>query len=287
MSRLQRSAVIVTGASSGIGAATALACARRGASLVLVARRADRLEAVGRACRDVGAQVETVTIDVAEPGASERIFDAGMQRFGGVDIILANAGYGVRRGLIDMDDRDLRAMFEVNFFAALSLCSVAARSWRADGRAGHLIMCSSCIGKFPLAYHGAYCATKASQAMACAALRAELQDHRIAVSSVHPITTRTEFFVESDRRSGAGGSTAEVPDHAPSFLVQSPERVAAAIVRCMERPVPEVWTSSLVRLSAALFTAWPWLLHRVLDRQAGTERQQDQRRQRGVPNDRE
>jgi hypothetical protein len=55
----------------------------------------------------------------------------------------------------------------------------------------------------------------------------------------------------------------------------------------MERPVPEVWTSSLVRLSAALFTAWPWLLHRVLDRQAGTERQQDQRRQRGVPNDRE
>jgi short-subunit dehydrogenase len=186
-----------------------------------------------------------------------------------------------------MSEHDLRTMFEVNFFSALSLCRSAARQWIAAAQPGHLIMSSSCIGKFPLAYHGAYCATKASQAMACAALRAELQGHGIAVSSVHPITTRTEFFVESDRRSGAGGSTAEVPDHAPSFLVQSPERVAAAVVQCMRRPVPEVWTSSLVRLSAALFTAWPWLLHRVLDRQAGTERRQDQRRHRGVPDDRE
>ncbi len=218
--------------------------------------------------------------DVAAVGASDEILAHAVSAFGRVDVVFANAGYGTRAGLINMSERDLRTMFEVNFFAALSLCRAAAHRWIAAQQPGHLIMSSSCIGKFPLAYHGAYCATKASQAMACAALRAELREHRIAVSSVHPITTKTEFFAESDRRSGAAGSTSEVPDHAPSFLVQSPERVAAAVVRCMHRPVPEVWTSSLVRFSAALFTAWPWLLHQVLDRQAGTERHQDERRLR-------
>jgi short-subunit dehydrogenase len=280
MRALAERVVVVTGASSGIGAATARACAASGMSLVLVARRADRLREVAAACEDAGGKAHALAIDVAASGASEEILAHAVSAFGRVDVVFANAGYGTRAGLIDMSEADLRTMFEVNFFAALSLCRAAARRWIAAEQPGHLIMSSSCIGKFPLAYHGAYCATKASQAMACAALRAELQAHRIAVSSVHPITTKTEFFVESDRRSGAGGSTAEVPDHAPSFLVQSPERVAAAVVRCMHRPVPEVWTSSLVRLSAALFTAWPWLLHQVLDRQAGTERDQDERRLR-------
>jgi short-subunit dehydrogenase len=221
-----------------------------------------------------------LAVDVAAAGASEEILEQAVSAFGRVDVVIANAGYGTRAGLIDMSESDLRTMFEVNFFAALSLCRSAAHRWIAAKQPGHLIMSSSCIGKFPLAYHGAYCATKASQAMACAALRAELRAHRIAVSSVHPITTKTEFFVESDRRSGVVAS-AGVPDHAPSFLVQSPERVASAVVRCMQRPVPEVWTSSLVRFSAAIFTAWPWLLHQVLDRQAGMERDQHERRLRG------
>jgi len=280
MSAFANRVVVVTGASSGIGAATARACAASGMRVVLVARRADRLRKVADACEDAGGKAHALAIDVAAAGASEEILAHAVSAFGRVDVVFANAGYGTRAGLIDMSERDLRAMFDVNFFAALSLCRAAARRWIAAGQPGHLIMSSSCIGKFPLAYHGAYCATKASQAMACAALRAELQSHRIAVSSVHPITTKTEFFVESDRRSGAGDSTTEVPDHAPSFLVQSPERVAAAVVRCMHRPVPEVWTSSLVRLSAALFTAWPWLLHQVLDRQAVMERDQDERRLR-------
>ena len=277
---LQGKVAVITGGSSGIGAATARALAAEGMDLVLAARRADRLTAVAQAIRAMGRRVETVEIDVAAPNASNALLDAAERAFGRFDVVFANAGYGMERAHHNTPEADLRHIFEVNFFAALSLCRAAARRWIAAEQPGHLIMSSSCIGKFPLAYHGAYCATKASQAMACAALRAELQAHRIAVSSVHPITTRTEFFVESDRRSGAAGSMAEVPDHAPSFLIQSPERVAAAVVRCMRQPVPEVWTSSLVRLSAALFTAWPWLLHQVLDRQAGTERDQDERRLR-------
>lgn len=264
--------VVITGASSGIGAATAHACARAGMRLALVARRADRLAHVEASCLALGGETLAVPIDIAAPGASATILSRAADRFGRVDVVFANAGYGTRASLLDMSETELRAMFEVNFFAALSLCRAAARQWIAASQPGHLIMSSSCVGKFPLAFHGAYCATKASQAMACAALRAELRAHRISVSSVHPITTRTEFFVESDRRSGVDRPGGEVPDHAPSFLVQSPDRVAAAVLRCIHRPVPEVWTSSLVRFSAALFTAWPWLLHQMLDRQAGAER---------------
>lgn len=282
MSVLAGRVVVVTGASSGIGAATARACAAAGMRLVLVARRPDRLQAVAAACEAVGGRAHAVATDVAAPGASEDILAQAVSAFGRVDVVFANAGYGTRAGLVDMDERDLRMMFEVNFFAALALCRAAARQWIAAEQVGHLIMSSSCIGKFPLAYHGAYCATKASQAMACAALRAELLPHRIAVSSVHPITTRTEFFEAAARAAGRIEASPAIPDHAPPFLVQSPERVAAAIVRCMERPAPEVWTSSLVRFSAGLFTAWPWLLHKVLERQAATERRDDQRASKAI-----
>ncbi|MBM4110784.1 MAG: SDR family oxidoreductase [Phycisphaerae bacterium] len=283
MRELADRVVVVTGASSGIGAATARACAAAGMHVVLIARRAERLGAVAAACQEYGGRALSIPIDVAGAGASDEILGRAMKEYGRVDVVVANAGYGTRIGLLDMSELDLRTMFEVNFFAALSLCRAAARLWISAAQPGHLIMSSSCVGKFPLAYHGAYCATKASQAMACAALRAELQAHRIAVSSVHPVTTRTEFFLESDRRSGSDGLGVEVPDHAPRFLVQSPERVAAAVVRCMHRPVPEVWTSSLVRLSAALFTACPWVLHQVLDHQARKERQQDARSRNSDP----
>ena len=166
-------------------------------------------------------------------------------------------------------------MFEVNFFASVELCREAAHRWLAAGRGGHLLICSSCLSKFTLAFYGVYAATKAAQSMVARAMRHELAPHGIEVASVHPVTTRTEFFditaAESGFVSGEAGRDG-VPDHAPKAFVQSPQRVARAIVKTLRSPRSEVWTSGTVRFASALFTLFPWLLDLVMRRKASADR---------------
>jgi len=134
-------------------------------------------------------------------------------------------------------------------------------------------MCSSCLAKFTMPYYAAYSATKAAQNHVCRALRLELAHEGIQVSSVHPITTKTEFFAGVAAASGNDEpGAADVPDHAPQLFVQPPQRVARAIVRCLRRPRAEVWTSHIVRFSAALMTLFPPVLDLSMRREASRRR---------------
>jgi len=274
---LQGKVAVITGGSSGIGAATARALAAEGMDLVLAARRADRLTTVAQSIRAMGRRVETVEIDVAAPNASNALLDAAERAFGRFDVVFANAGYGMERAHHDTPEADLRHMFEVNFFASTDLITQAARRLIAADRKGHLLMCSSCLAKFTLPYYGAYAATKAAQGMMCRAMRFELEPHGIEVSSVHPVTTVTEDFEQSAARSGLLSTGSKVPDHAPKFFVQPPERVAKAIVRCLKRPRSEVWTSLAVRLAAGLITAFPGMFDGACRREAARSRALHQR----------
>lgn len=274
---LQGKVAVITGGSSGIGAATARALAAEGMDLVLAARRADRLTTVAQSICAMGRRVETVEIDVAAPNASNALLDAAERAFGRFDVVFANAGYGMERAHHDTPEADLRHMFEVNFFASTDLITQAARRLIAADRKGHLLMCSSCLAKFTLPYYGAYAATKAAQGMMCRAMRFELEPHGIEVSSVHPVTTVTEFFEQSAARSGLQSTGSKVPDHAPKFFVQPPERVAKAIVRCLKRPRSEVWTSLVVRLAAGLITAFPSMFDGPCRREAARSRALHQR----------
>ena len=271
--------VLITGASSGIGAATAIACAREGMNLVLGARRADRLDEVAERARSHGARVELLVGDVCDPGNAAALLDLAKERLGGADVVFANAGYSFERPLTSTSDEELRRMFEVNFFASIELCRLAASRWIEADHSGHLVLCSSCVSKFPLPYQGVYAATKAAQAMVARSLRHELAPLGIEVSTVHPITTRTEFFDTSAAHSGFESSAAGkdgVPDHAPRFFVQTPERVARAIVKSLKSPRSEIWTSWIVRFSAALFTCFPGLQDLVMSRQAASARHRHQ-----------
>jgi short-subunit dehydrogenase len=254
---LRGNVIVITGASSGIGAATAVACARAGMNVVLNARRAEMLDAVADRVRQAGTDALVVTGDVTADGISERMLDAARDRFGRFDAVFANAGYGFDLAAHEVSDEVLRKIFDVNFFAAMDLLNAAAVRLLAGDRRGHLLMCSSCLGRFTLPGHSAYSATKAAQAHVCTAMRIELEPHGIYVSSVHPITTITEFFEVSSRLSGkdAGGKSA--PEHAPRFFVQPAERVANAVVKCLRRPRPEVWTSFTTRAVAAAMTLSP------------------------------
>jgi short-subunit dehydrogenase len=278
---LRGKVAVITGGSSGIGAATARALVAEGMKVVLAARRLERLDAVAAELRASGGEVHGVAIDVAAPGASAQLLDAAERAFGRFDMVFANAGYGMERAHHETTEADLRQMFEVNFFSSTDLVTQAARRLIAADRPGHLLMCSSCLAKFTLPYYGAYAATKAAQAMMCRAMRFELEPHGIEVSSVHPITTVTEFFEQSAVRSGLGANGSKVPDHAPKIFVQPPERVARAIVACLKRPRSEVWTSLLVRLSAGVITAFPWVFDAACRREAARSRRQAERARQG------
>ncbi|MSQ91114.1 MAG: SDR family NAD(P)-dependent oxidoreductase [Phycisphaerales bacterium] len=261
---------VITGASSGIGAATARAMAAAGIDVVLVARRRDKLDQVASEVRALGRRAHVIVADVADGGHVDRILDETDRVFGHFDIVFANAGYGMERPMHETSNEEVRRMFEVNFFASVALLQAAANRLQRARRGGHLLMCSSCVSKFALPGHGLYAATKAAQESVCRAMRFELAPDNIEVASVHPITTTSEFFDTSAARSGLRGGS--IPAHTPRWFVQSPERVAKAIVACLRRPRSEVWTSTIVRLSAALFTAVPFALDLVLRREAKRQR---------------
>ncbi len=253
---------VITGGSSGIGRATAIEAARAGMDVAVTARRADRLESVVGEIRSLGRRALAVAGDVADPDFSRQLLDETERSLGPFHAVFANAGYGAERRVLDFTDEELRRMFEVNFFASLDLARLAARRLRDARRPGHLLMCSSCVARFTLPGYGPYAATKAAQAMVCRSMRYELREFGIEVSSVHPVTTATEFFDVATGGGGAGGSGPVVPSvaaHAPKFIIQSPERVARAVIACLRRPRSEVWTSLPARLGAGLFTACPWI----------------------------
>ena len=285
--------ILITGASSGIGAATAIACAREGMNLLLAARRAARLAEVAAACQAAGAEagrrsgevvsaknsrgtsgggVVTVGCDIDREADVAALFGRADESFGRLDAVLANAGWGVYGPIETIEESLARAMFETNVFATLRCMREAMARFRRQG-GGHLLVTVSVLSETALPRHGIYSATKAAQDAIAAALRAEAAAAGIHVSTIHPIGTRTEFF-DAAHRATSSGQTAPGPSDEGGRKPHSPEKVARAIVRCLRRPRPEVWPSPLSRFGVAAMTAFPrlagWVLRRAeAQRQSG------------------
>ena len=253
--------IAITGASSGIGRATAIACAQAGMSVALGARRMDKLQAVTSQIESTGGRAIAIELDVAHDALSKAFVEQAEAELGPLHAVFANAGFGFERPVHETSDADMREIFEVNFFGTLAVVTPVVNRF-IERRAGHVLICSSSIGKIGIPGYGAYCATKAAQWHIGRAMRHELKPFGIHVSTVHPIGTRTEFFDEARRRNG-GGSLVE---NTPRAFIQSPERVARAIVACLSRPRTEVWTSLPSRLSLGALAMFPRLGDLVLDR---------------------
>jgi len=249
---LQDKPIVITGASAGIGRATALLCARAGMPVLCAARREDRLKELVESIRDEGGRAEAIGADVADPEACERMVERAVDAFGSVYAVFANAGFGLERAIHEMEDVDLRQIFEVNFFGSMHAMRPAIPHMLERG-AGHLLLCSSCVARFALPYYGAYSATKAAQHHIGRAMRLELEPLGVHVSTVHPVGTKTEFFDVTKDRSGA----AKLIEHTSERFMQSPDKVARAVLRCLRRPRAEVWTSPFVRYGMAISGMMP------------------------------
>jgi short-subunit dehydrogenase len=246
---LEGKTIVITGASSGIGEATARACIAAGMRCVITARREDRLITL---CGELGGSCSYIAGDVTEEGFNQHLLDES----GEVYAIFANAGHGLDQKIVDNNMEQFEELFTLNVFSAVELASLAAKQMAAN-KTGHILFCASCLSKFATPSHGAYCASKSALEAVAKSMRMELKKNKVFVSTVHPIGTRTEFFDTSATRSGKKQSDFE--SQTPSWLMQHPDKVANAIVRCLRRPKPEVWTSVPMRLISTSFSAFPRL----------------------------
>jgi NAD(P)-dependent dehydrogenase (short-subunit alcohol dehydrogenase family) len=261
--------IVITGASSGIGRATALLCAKAGMPVALGARRRDRLDSLIQeisAAGDGRGRAVALLTNVDSPEDCRRLVDLAATEFGPVYAVFANAGYGLHKPTHQTTDAELRAIFETNFFGSMNIVRPALERMLAGaeggGTRGHIIFCSSCLSKVGTPLHGPYSATKACQDHIARAMRIELAPRGIAVSSVHPIGTRTEFFERAEANSRAVSDVLPGP---PDLFTQPPERIARAVVRALRRGRGgEIWTSTPARIAFALADLFPRTTDRIM-----------------------
>lgn len=262
MARLLRDKVIlITGASSGIGKATALACAWAGMNVSLAARRPDKLQQVAKQVSDLNRKAHFFTCNVARPDDVRKLCDEVYNTFGRLDAVYANAGYGIHGGVMDTPLSAQRELFETNYFGTIhTLREAFPYMAQTEDGLKHMLICSSCLSEFAPPMKGVYSATKAAQDAVAQAMRAELAGEGFSVTSVHPVRTKTEFFDRAADLSGRKQRPAE------SRFEQSPEHVARKIVAALKHPKPEVWPMRTARFGAAVATAFPGLMAWALQR---------------------
>ena len=251
---LQGKSILITGASSGIGKAVALAAAKAGMRVALAARGLEALEALAQQINDGGGKAIAIPCDVCDVQNVQTLFEQTLENFGQLDVCFANAGYGIFGRIEETTDQQIRDMFETNFFGTVRCLKQAVPIMRKQGH-GHILVCSSACSEISLPMYGYYGATKAAQDSIAGALRAELSDTKIEVSSVHPIGTHTGFFDQVAKHAGKDS----VGLNTPEAMMQKPEYVAKKILKCIAKPHPEVWPHWPTRYGVALATAFPGL----------------------------
>ena len=176
---------IVTGASSGIGRATALALAREGACVALAARRAEALEELAQEIRSSGTKALVLQTDVTRKDQVERMVQEVLATWGRVDILISNAGEYIRSPIVDVEPDELQRSLDVNFFGGV-YCIKAVLPQMLTQRSGQIVAVTSMDGKIGLPPDAPYVAAKFALTGFLEVLRQEVSDRGITVSNVMP-----------------------------------------------------------------------------------------------------
>lgn len=250
-------AIAITGASSGIGRATALRLARDGAAVAICARRRDRLDIVADEISRAGGRPLAITADVTSGDEMSAFVERAVGAFGRLDVMICNAGYGLYGEIDRVTPDQMRAIMDVNYLGTFNAARAALPVFRRQQR-GHTIIVSSIVGRRGIPMMGPYTATKFAQVGLAECLRAEAHGTPLHVSVVYPVSTETEFFQVMTRNSGFA-TRARGPR-------QPAEVVADAIARAIRRPVPEIYPYRLAKGLAVLDAIAPGFCDRLTKR---------------------
>ena len=252
---LEAKVVVITGASSGIGRATALLCARRGASVVLAARRQEALDDVADLCRAAGGEAVAVAVDVTEAGALQSLADTAVARFDRIDAWINNAGIYAIGPFEDVPEEVFERVLAVNLSGAVSGSRAALAQFRRQGH-GVLINVSSMIGGLAGPQATAYATSKWGLRGFTLALHEEVQDAPdIAVCGVRPASFDTPIF-----RHAANYSGRALKALTPTYPT---DEAASVIADLIEHPRREVILGSSGKKISAAHAVLPAVVDRI------------------------
>lgn len=265
---LDEQVIVITGASSGIGLATAQTAAQAGARLVLAARSEARLCAIAEAINDEGGEAIHVVADVGREADVRRIADAAIERFGRIDTWVNDAGVAIYGRLEQVNDADNRRLFDTNFWGVVYGSLVALPHLRRNG--GALINLGSEVSDAVIPLQGMYAASKHAVKGFTDALRIEVNDldeAPVAITLIQPTAVNTPY-----------------PQHARNYMDKEPKlptpqidphRVANAILQAATEPARDVKVGMMSKINTTIAKIAPSLGERIAARQAN-RRQYDQ-----------
>jgi short-subunit dehydrogenase len=259
--RFAGSAVFITGASSGIGAALSLEFAREGADVVLAARRRDRLESLAAEIGAIGRRAVVAPCDVTREGDLERAAAAGRAAFGKLDVVVANAGFGVTGLLERLSLDDYRRQLETNVFGVLRTVYATLEDLKKSR--GRLVVIGSVSGHVAVAGSSPYSMSKFAVRALADSLGFELAEHGVSVTLISP------GFVESEIRQvdNRGVLRTEKPaPPIPAAMVMATPTAARKIVGAAARRRREVVITGLGKVSVLLQRHFPGLLAAIIRR---------------------
>ena len=252
--------VAITGASAGIGLAAARAFSKAGAHVAVAARRKEKLDALVREIDGAGGRALAVEADVSVEADVHRFVDETVKVFGQIDVLINNAGFGVRGTVDETPSADFERVMRTNYLGTVYGCQAALKHMRARNE-GAILNVSSIVGHRAMPGSAAYGASKAAQISLTESLRVELHHTGIHVMSVHPIATITEF-TEVARKESAGRAGAPIGPR------QTAEQVADAMVSAVRHPRAEVHPYPIARGLVVLNALFPSLVDRWAGRAA-------------------
>ncbi|MDA1329713.1 MAG: SDR family NAD(P)-dependent oxidoreductase [Chloroflexi bacterium] len=251
--------ILITGASSGIGAATAKLFGLRGYRVVLAARRLERLQELEQEIEEAGGEALSVDTDLNDLDQIQALVKKTLKEYGQVDVLLNNAGFGRTKWLEELDpQKDINLQIQVNLNAVIQMTR-ALLPHMIERKAGHIINMGSMAGFVATPTYTVYAATKHGVRGFADALRREVGVWGIKVSTIYPGGVKTEFGSHTEAKRKTGITT-------PKSLQLSAEDVAQTVWSVSQRPRRTVIIPWVLRLGAWLDFFAPWLNDWIIER---------------------